>query len=63
MEQAKKDARTALDDIYFNYCEAVAAGDKELTAVYENELNGAAEVYKAVFGETVYAGGKRLQYE
>ena len=64
MEDAKIQSREVLTNLYENFRDASKAEFKELARQYDAELDGAIELYEALFGEYVYRGtGFGLRYE
>ena len=64
MDELKRKAREVLTDLYENFRNADKAEFDELRKQYDTELDGAIEVYEALFNEYVYRGtGLGLRYE
>ena len=64
MENAKIKAREVLTNLYDNFRDASKAEFTEMARQYDAELDGAIELYEAVFNEYVYRGtGFGLRYE
>ena len=64
MEEMKIKAREVLTDLYEHFRDASKAEFAEMAKQYDTELDGAIEVYEALFNEYVYRGtGFGLRYE